>query len=42
VKEFDDLLSATRYAWMMRRFAVVDGGDQYEDDYSVRASGWML
>jgi len=26
VKEFDDLMSATRYAWMMRREAVPSGG----------------
>lgn len=42
VKEFDDLMSATRYAWMMRRYAVVEGGDQYEEEHGhyVR-SGWM-
>lgn len=28
VKEYDDLMSATRYAVMMRRFAVVGGGSQ--------------
>ena len=42
VKEFDDLMSATRYAWMMRRHAVVEGGDDYGDDYyQQREGGWM-
>lgn len=42
VKEFDDLLSATRYAWMMRRCAVVEGGPQYEDeDNHYGSQGWM-
>lgn len=42
VKEFDDLLSATRYAWMMRRHAVPDGGEQYDTggEYQ-REGGWM-
>lgn len=29
VKEYDDLLSATRYAWMMRRYAVTVGGHKW-------------
>ena len=42
VKEFDDLMSATRYAWMMRRHAVQDGGDQYGEEFEYqRAGGWM-
>ena len=42
VKEFDDLMAATRYAWMMRRHAVVEGGDQYSEEYEhQRAGGWM-
>jgi hypothetical protein len=42
VKEYDDLISATRYAWMMRRHAVVEGGDQYSEEYEhQRAGGWM-
>ena len=44
VKEFDDLLSATRYAIMGLRFAVPDGGDDYDEDYEPRsygAGGWM-
>jgi hypothetical protein len=30
VKEYDDLMSATRYAWMMRRHAVTAGGKKWE------------
>ncbi len=42
VKEFDDLLSATRYAWMMRRHAVPEGGEEYGDERSYhREGGWM-
>lgn len=42
VKEFDDLMSATRYAWMMRRHAVVEGGDDYNENYyQQREGGWM-
>lgn len=42
VKEYDDLMSATRYAWMMRRKAVPVGGDYYEDDHEYyREGGWM-
>ena len=43
-KIYDDLLSATRYAWMMRRFAVPEGGEQYAEetyDYDSREGGWM-
>ena len=42
VKEFDDLMSATRYAWMMRRHAVPEGGEDYGDEYNQqREGGWM-
>ena len=42
VKEFDDLMCATRYAWMMRRHAVVEGGDDYGEEYNQqREGGWM-
>jgi len=41
-KEYDDLLSATRYAWMMRRFAVPEGGMKYQTQERIRgAEGWM-
>jgi len=42
VKEFDDLLSATRYAWMMRRHAVREHGEP-EDEYEYQrgSAGWM-
>jgi len=37
VKEFDDLMAATRYAWMMRRFAEPLGGHQWSPiDYPRR------
>lgn len=38
VKDYDDLMSATRYAWMMRRMAAGEGGYDDSDDYSA---GWM-
>lgn len=41
VKEFDDLLSATRYALMMRRFAVIAGGPQAQVDVSFSEGGWL-
>ena len=42
VKEYDDLMSATRYAWMMRRHAVPEGGDDYDANYEYqRECGWM-
>lgn len=38
VKEFDDLISATRYAYMMRRYAVPAGGKRWAQlDYPKRA-----
>ena len=41
-KIFDDLMSATRYAWMMSRHAVPEGGPQYEEeDHSYSQAGWM-
>ena len=39
VKEYDDLMAATRYAWMMRRKAEVEGGDQYQDEQNHYVSG---
>lgn len=43
VKEFDDLMSATRYAWMMRRYFKRAGGQQPGDfERGIRSSaGWM-
>jgi len=41
IKVYDDLISATRYAWMMRRFAVRQY-DEPEDDYYPRTAGWMM
>lgn len=41
VKEYDDLMSATRYALMMRRFAVLTGGPKAQDDINYGAGGWM-
>lgn len=41
VKVFDDLISATRYAWMMRRYAVPKGGHTYEGEEYYGATGWM-
>jgi phage terminase large subunit-like protein len=41
VKEGDDLLSATRYAMMMRRIAVVQNKAAPPQSVRGRASGWM-
>lgn len=41
VKEYDDLMSATRYAMMMRRFGVVAGGPQAQPVVNFGAGGWM-
>ena len=42
VKEYDDLLDATRYAWMMRRQAVPMGGlDLTFYDDGNAGGGWM-
>lgn len=45
VKEYDDIMSATRYAWMMRRHAVRKGGHQYQDNGGASrrysSGGWM-
>lgn len=38
VKERDDLMSATRYAFMMRRFASVEPQEEYEDDHRRTAN----
>ena len=41
-KIFDDLICATRYAWMMRRHAVPEGGDEYDEEENYYAeAGWM-
>ena len=42
VKEYDDLMDATRYAWMMRRKAEKIGGDNYDyDEPQYVEGGWM-
>ena len=41
VKEYDDLLSATRYALMMRRSAVVAGGTKAQPSVAYSEGGWM-
>lgn len=39
VKEFDDLMAATRYAWMMRRFAVPEGSG-WSGDLNYESLGY--
>jgi phage terminase large subunit-like protein len=41
VKEYDDLMSATRYAWMMRRYAVNQYEEAVDDGRYGGAQGWM-
>ena len=41
VKVFDDLLAATRYAWMMRRFAVPHGGEDQYFNENHAIGDWM-
>lgn len=43
VKEFDDLISATRYAWMMRRYAERKGGNRgyYHATPTHSQASWM-
>lgn len=42
VKEYDDLMAATRYAWMMRRFGVNEGGHKYDNQREhYGAMSWM-
>lgn len=41
VKEYDDLMSATRYALMMRRFGVVAGGPKSQPAMTYGDGGWM-
>ena len=43
VKEMDDLISATRYAFMMRRFAILENEHDEAEEHGYRGEqAWMM